>query len=70
MKRVDYHKIFHTGVIPEEMSDKEILAEALTAWALTMSNLKPPTNFGKAMVQVSKRLGVPATPDELKKLAN
>ena len=45
------------------------IADGLSAWGCCHIE-KPPENFGRAMVKISKILGVNATPDVLMNLAS
>jgi len=56
--------MFITGIIPEHYTDKQILSDALTAWALCHTS-SPPEHFIKTMLEISKRLGVYIQPKSL-----
>ena len=63
-----YPEIFITGVIPQDRSNKLLLADALCAWACA-SLVKAPEKFGVVMAEIGERLGVSPLPENLMKLA-
>lgn len=48
------------------------IADGLTGWGNCMAGVEPPKsgNFGKAMVKITKIIGIAATPDNLDSLAD
>ena len=59
--------IFHTGVIKENTTNEEILADGLCGWANCMAGGIAPNNFGCGMAAIGAKLGIIATPDNLDK---
>lgn len=74
---MQYSEISITGQLPEKREDvseehykASICAKALMDWGVCMAGTRPPQKFGEGMVQVSKLLGVSASPESLKKYAD
>lgn len=72
-----YSEISVTGQLPERPDNiKEqdykawICSKALNDWGICMFGQEIPSNFGIGMVEVSKLLGVSATPSSLKEYAD
>jgi len=64
-----FPEIFETGILPENRTNDELVADGLCGWALCMTGQKPPQNFGAGMVIIAKKVGT-VTPDGLSKLAD
>lgn len=74
---LQYSEISITGQLPEKREDvseqeykASVCAKALGDWGNCMAGSTPPQKFGKGMVEVSKLLGVSASPESLKEYAN
>jgi len=76
-KSVHFSEISTTGQLPEKpdnISEQDynawICAKALGDWGICMVGGTPPQKFGEGMVEVSKLLGVSASPESLKEYAD
>lgn len=74
---LQYSEISITGQLPEKREDvsdehykASVCAKALMDWGVCMAGTRLPQKFGEGMVQVSKLLGVSASPESLKEYAS
>ena len=65
-----FPEIFITGKLPENWTQKSLVADALCGWACCMGGAKPPEKFGEGMVLIGSKLGISATPDNISKFAD
>ena len=64
-----FPEIFITGKIPLNRDERALCADALCGWACCMGGAKPPENFGIAMVEIGRRLGVSPTAESIEQYA-
>ncbi len=61
--------VFHTGLLDESVDERELCADALSAWGCCMAGAELPRRFGQGMAAISKKLGISATPESIKEYA-
>ena len=64
-----FPNIFITGQLENNMTLVLLCANALEAWGACMAGADIPEKFGVCMAKIGEKLGIQATPENLRKLA-
>jgi hypothetical protein len=67
---IEWPEMFITGEIPEDLTRKNAVADALCAWGICSVGVKPTKKFGEVLAKLSQRFGIPFSPDKLSKEAD